>query len=189
MLYLIDGYNLLFALGVLLPKRTGPQVLEKARLYLFTLLHETLGDQAGVVTVVFDAKHPPPHAPSEYVHEGLHIAFAREDGEADELIERRIREAATPRALTVVSDDHRIQQAGRRRQCVVQGCGAFLDWLEQQRRPKEPKPPEEHAKPERLSREEMQRWLREFGDIENDPGWKELFDEPWSDGDTEPGGH
>ena len=32
MLYLIDGYNLLYAMGVLLKGRTGPKVLRRARL-------------------------------------------------------------------------------------------------------------------------------------------------------------
>ena len=47
MFYLIDGYNLLFALGVL-RDRTGPEKLEKARLRLLGFLHSAHGDEAAV---------------------------------------------------------------------------------------------------------------------------------------------
>ena len=55
------------------------------------------------------------------------------------LIEELIRNEASPRLLTVVSDDHRIQHAARRRGCVVLGC---LDYYERlvQRRPRTARP-------------------------------------------------
>ena len=56
--YLIDGYNLLHALGRL-QTRTG---LEKARLRLLSRLHTAFGNESVHVTVVFDAAHPPPGA-------------------------------------------------------------------------------------------------------------------------------
>ena len=49
--YLIDGYNLLHAMGVLRGK-VGPQGLEKARLRLLGLLRGVYGKDAGAVTVV-----------------------------------------------------------------------------------------------------------------------------------------
>ena len=54
MLYLIDGYNLLHAMGVL-RGRVGPTGLEKARRRLLGLLHGSYGDESCRVTVVFDA--------------------------------------------------------------------------------------------------------------------------------------
>ena len=181
MLYLIDGYNLLFAMGVLLPRRTGPHLLEKARQRLLGLLRGAGGD--GTITVIFDAKHPPPGAPAEWDQEGIHVAFAVKEGEADELIEELIRRASVPGRLTVVSDDRRIRQAARRRHCVVQGCGDFLDWLDRQHHPRPAPPPSPGGKPQRVSGEETRRWLREFADLEAEPGWKELFDVPWTDED------
>jgi hypothetical protein len=188
MLYLIDGYNLLFAMGVLLPGRTGPALLEKARSRLLELLRGAHGAAPASVTVVFDAKHAPRGAPAEFDYEGIHVSFAVHDDEADDLIEQLIRRAATPRKLTVVSDDHRIQQAARRRHCIVQGCGAYMDWLYGWRHPPPDRPPEESAKPASVSGEEAQRWLREFADLADDPALKELFEPPWSgDGDREQG--
>jgi hypothetical protein len=181
MLYLIDGYNLLFALGVLL--KDQPAALEKARRRLLELLREAYGDDAAAVTVVFDAKHAPPGLPDALDYQGLHVVFAAHDAEADDLIEQLIRRASVPHRLTVVSDDHRIREAARRRHCVVQGCGDFLDALDARRRPRPAPPRDEPAKPEGVSREEAGHWLREFADLADDPGMHELFDPPWSDGE------
>jgi uncharacterized protein len=178
MQYLIDGYNLLYAMGVLLQGRTGPTVLAKARLRLLGFLHAAHKDEAANVTVVFDAKQAPPGLPSEIDYEGVHVAFAVNQEQADDLIEMLIRKASVPRHLTVVSNDHRIQQAARRRNCLVLDCGTYLDHLERPRRPTPPRPPGEPPKPESVSGEETQRWLREFADLADDPGLKELFDLP-----------
>ena len=80
--------------------------------------------------------------------------------------------------LTVVSDDHRIQQAARRRRCVVSGCGDFLQALEWRRKPPPAAPGEPPAKPAGVSREETQHWLDEFADLADDPALKELQDPP-----------
>lgn len=60
---------------------------------------------------------------------GITVLFAIGE-QADDLIERLIKSHAAPKKLTVVSDDHRIQQAGRRRGCPIAGCSAYLDQLE-----------------------------------------------------------
>ncbi len=176
MLYLIDGYNLLHALDVL-PRQLGPKGLHHARLRLLGLLHDAFGDQVGDVTVVFDAADAPPGASEVQDYRGMEVRFAVRYDEADDLIELLIRRDTHPRRLTVVSDDHRIQQAARRRQCIVQGCGAFLDYLEQRRRPQQPQParPENPGKPQGSSQEDIAHWLREFADLEGSPELREAF--------------
>ena len=52
--YLIDGYNLLYAMGVLVGP-VGPTGLAKARLRLLGLLHGAHGEESAAVTVVFPA--------------------------------------------------------------------------------------------------------------------------------------
>ena len=78
--------------------------------------------------------------------------------------------------MTVVSDDHRIRDAARRRHCLPMGCAEYLEWLErhrkQRRQPRAPEP----GKPQGVSREETQHWLHEFADLAEDPDMKELFD-------------
>lgn len=172
MRYLIDGYNLLHAMGLLCGK-VGPHGLEKARLALLGRLCGDHGAGTDAVTVVFDASRSPPDAAAEEEHRGIHILYALES-EADDVIETLIQHEATPRQLMVVSDDRRIQQAGRRRHCPVRGCLDYLEEMEHQRRRK-PAPSEAFAKPESISSEEAEHWLREFADLANDPKWREAL--------------
>jgi predicted RNA-binding protein with PIN domain len=171
MLYLLDGYNLLHAMGAL-HGRVGPTGLERARLNLLGVLCGAQRDEAANVTVVFDAADPPRGLPAETEYHGLHVVFAVEQEQADDLI----RKASAPKHLTVVSDDHRIQQAGRRRHCVVLGCQAYLEALQNKRRARKAKPKEPAGKPQGVSDAETRHWLEEFGDLADDPDLKELFD-------------
>jgi uncharacterized protein len=172
--YLIDGYNLLHAMGAL-SGRVGPHGLEKARARLLGLLHGALGEGAPAATVVFDAAKALPGISSEQESRGLHILFAKNKEEADDVIERLIRQSSAPKTLHVVSDDHRVQRAARRRHCQVRGCEDFLKLLEQLRQTTHPLP-QQPEKKERLSPDEVRRWLEEFGELERDPAFKKAFE-------------
>lgn len=177
--YLIDGYNLLHAMGAL-TGRVGPNGLEKARLRLLGLLRAAYGDEAGTVTVVFDASGAPANAPPAQDFHGVGVRFAREQ-EADDVIEEAVRRSSVPRQLTVVSDDRRVQQAARRRDCEVLGCGDYLDALERRRRPARRPRAQKPAKPEGVSREETAHWMNEFAGLDDDPDFKDLFNLPFDD--------
>jgi predicted RNA-binding protein with PIN domain len=166
MRYLIDGYNLVHAMG-LLGGKAGPHGLQKARLALLGHLCGCHRTEVSSVTVVFDASGAPPGSEPEDNYQGIHIYYAL-IGEADDLIEDLIQRDSTPRQLTIVSDDHRLQQAARRRHCPVLGC---LDYLEEMERVRQRKPTSESvpAKPESMSDGETQHWLREFADLADDP--------------------
>ena len=58
--FLIDGYNLIHALG-LVHKQIAPKELETARRRLLDFLHERLEPRAAAITVIFDARRRPPH--------------------------------------------------------------------------------------------------------------------------------
>jgi predicted RNA-binding protein with PIN domain len=176
MRYLIDGYNLLHAMGVL-AGRTGPGGLEKARRRLLGLLRGAHGEQAAEVTVVFDAAGAPPGVPAEQEYQGVQVRFALRR-EADDLIEELIRRDPAPRSLTVVSDDRRLRQAARRRRCPALGCEEYLDELDRRRPPRRPTPDPGAAKPEGVSRAETNHWLSEFAGLDDDPAFKELADPP-----------
>src|SRR5438552_2876983 len=128
--YLIDGYNLIHAMG-LLPPRVGPGGLEKARLALLGLLKGSFGGEASAVTVVFDGSRAPPGTDVAQTYHGIRVQYAQGEQEADDLIEDFLRHAGAPKSLTVVSDDHRLQTAARRRHASVLPCGDFLDFLKQ----------------------------------------------------------
>jgi uncharacterized protein len=175
--YLIDGYNLLHALG-LVRKRVAQGELDQARRQLVERLQKDLAKLHGVVTVVFDAKRKPQRAPVEEMIGDIRVLFAVQR-EADELLEEMIAQHPQPRRLYVVSDDHRVERAARRRGAVALGCQAFLDLLEQPQAEPVRKKPVTPRQP--MSEEEKAHWLREFGDIEIPDELRDAFD------DGEPG--
>jgi predicted RNA-binding protein with PIN domain len=112
---LIDGYNLLWGASVTGTGSRGTS-LERSRKGLLRLVSTLVPDeQRWRTTIVFDAREAPPGAPSRARYSGMTILFAAEYDEADTLIEELIRLESAPRRLTVVSSDHRIQRAARRR--------------------------------------------------------------------------
>jgi hypothetical protein len=175
MRFLIDGYNLLFALG-LLRKQMGARALERARAELLLWLHRAHVGRAGQVTVVFDGRGAREQLEAVQAENEMRVLFAV-GRSADDFIEEMIRRDADPRKLTVVSSDHRIQAAAKRRRCISWDNSKYIDWaLEHGHDP--PKPPRPPAKPETPSPEETERWLREFGDVAADPEVKR-FNRPF----------
>jgi predicted RNA-binding protein with PIN domain len=160
----------------LLHGRTGPTGLEKARLGLLGLLKGAYGDEAPSVTVVFDAAHALPGAAEVQDYDGIQVRFAVHEQEADDLIEDLIHHHSAPKHLTVVSDDHRIQQSAERRHCIVLGCGDFLEWLTKHRRDRRRPHRDSSPKPVAVSPQEADHWLQEFAELQNDPAWEHLSD-------------
>lgn len=177
--YLIDGYNLLHHVGLLLNRAVAPGQLEKARLALLTLLAGRLArNPTDSITVVFDASQAPRGVDNTLEHEGVRVHFAHSE-QADDLIETLIRQAATPQHLTVVSNDRRLRDAARRRRCVVMECVDYWEGT-QAPAPLLPRGDGQDGKPEGLSAAEVEEWRRQFGDLDDDPGFRELYDPPWS---------
>ncbi len=175
MRYLIDGYNLLYAMGAV-HRRMGPAGLEKARLRLLGLLKGVYGADTAGVTVVFDAAGAPPGARGEEEYQGIHVLYAVRQPEADDLIELLLEHDAAPRALTVVSDDHRLRQAARHRHCLWLGCLDYLDSLRKTRRARRAVSPPAPEKPRAGSGEDRDYWENEFQSLEADPELREFFD-------------
>ena len=171
--YLIDGYNLLHAMGAL-QGRVGPQGLEKARRALLGLMLGAFGRGASNVTVVFDSANSPRDLADEQDYHGIQVRFAVHQEQADDLIESLIQHSSAPRQLAVVSDDHRLQQAARRRDCQALGCLDFLEDLARYRKQRRP-PASPPAEKQPLSQQEMQIWLSEFAYLDDEPEMKELF--------------
>src|SRR5260370_18072651 len=97
MAFLIDGYNLLFALG-LASKRTEPKAFELARAKLLAWLHAAHGTDVSRVTVVFDAQHVAAGGRTEWNDPGLRGHFAPGKLGGDR-IEEMIRGGGNPRKL------------------------------------------------------------------------------------------
>src|SRR5690242_5793278 len=126
MRYLIDGYNLLYAIG-LARKNGGRAAWDRARRLLLDWLADRHGPAAGDVTVIFDAQNSLGGVVEES-HRGLRVL--RDRGRtADDMIEDLLRGEKAPESLTVVSNDGRVREAAKRRGAHVRRCGEYLDEL------------------------------------------------------------
>ncbi|MBI3410603.1 MAG: NYN domain-containing protein [Planctomycetes bacterium] len=173
--YLIDGYNLLHALGILGGK-VGPRGLQRARNRLLNLLAEAFGAESDRVNVVFDAAGAPPKGvEGSTTHKGIRVEFAIREPTADDFIEGAIAAHKQPKELIVVSSDARLQGAARRRGAKPMACAEFLDHLDELRRPRQARPEQPERGEHRMSQRETERWLREFAGLEDEPELKEAL--------------
>lgn len=120
MALLIDGYNLLHATNIFgddpATHSGGAGSFQRSREALIAFLAASLTDaERAATTIVFDAAGAPPGLPNNYTVEGITVLYARDYPDADTLIEELIEDATAPRGLLVVSSDHRVQRAARRR--------------------------------------------------------------------------
>jgi uncharacterized protein len=169
MALLIDGYNLLHASGIL-GRGIGPGGLERSRGALLNFLAESLDErELAMTTVVFDAREAPPGLPRSVQHRGLTVRFAEPGGDADGVIEQMILADSSPRRLIVVSSDHRLHRAARRRNAKPIDSDRWYGQvlrkrIEGQRRTaprgKPIGPPSES---------EVRYWLRQFGLEQSEP--------------------
>ena len=124
---LIDGYNLMFAAG-LMGKRFGPDGFRKARARFLNDLASKLGPvEAHLTTVVFDVRKAPDGLPSESRHKGISLIFAVSSPTADERIDELIRAHSAPKSLTVVSSDNQVRASAKRRGAKSVTADDFLD--------------------------------------------------------------
>src|SRR5262245_10445690 len=167
MRFLVDGYNLLFAIGKLGP-RSATDAFPNARRWLLQDLRDRRLPDSEVI-VVFDGAGAPEGTGD------LHVRYSGNES-ADDVIEELIQNGPAPHRITVVSDDNRLRKAGQRRGCVVLGCLDFYALLRRQgghlQSVPSANPP---AKPEASSPEEVDHWLREFGDVGDDPLLRDPF--------------
>lgn len=159
--YLIDGYNLIRSRpdG---QRRPGPGNLSKERHSLLRWIGMRLEENA-VATVVFDASSEKARYAPKSNDElfGVVVRFARDYETADDMIKELCREHTHPKQLVVVSNDHQVQKAARRRRAKVLQCDAFMAHLARNaRRLQQPQPQPE--KPESTSDAEREHFTKVF---------------------------
>lgn len=163
MALLIDGYNLLHVTGIF-GRGFGPGTLERSRRALLNFLAESI-DAAELprTTVVFDAFDAPRGLPRKLKHGEITVYYAAEQGSADALIEQLIAKHSAPRRLTVVSSDHRLHRAARRRRATAVDSDVWYAALVERRRERHLASPAPAAKPEApLSSDQVEYWLAAF---------------------------
>ncbi len=165
---LIDGYNLLHVTGII-GRGVGPGSLERSRSALLNFLAESLeADDVKKTTVVFDAGEGAPRdLPRRLKHRGLTVHFASRYADADSLIEELIVADSAPRKLVVVSSDHRIQRAARRRRATAVDSDRWYQETMRSRQSRSGSPRE--TKPGvPLSAAEVEHWVNVFSDTSED---------------------
>ncbi len=171
LLLLIDGYNVVAPVAP--PGRSvDDNWLHRERMLLIERLSTHLDPFVRQRTcVVFDAANPPKDRPSEFQIADLTIRFAIDYPEADDLLEQLISDHSVPKQLAVVSSDHRVQAAARRRGATCFESQSWLDALLDGNVQLAVKPggagqgsDETNDKPiPKLNQSEVNDWLREFG--------------------------
>lgn len=167
MALLIDGYNLLHVTGLVGRAGSGLQGSRNALLRFLASAIEP--KELAETTIVFDATEAPPGLPRVVTHEGMTVRYASDYPDADALLEELIAGHHVPRSLTVVSSDHRVQRAARRRRA------AFVDsdvWFAEaaRRRSQRPRAASEPARREAtLSAGEIAYWIAEFSEADDGP--------------------
>jgi predicted RNA-binding protein with PIN domain len=145
--------------------------LERARHRLLGMICEKLSPAEQLrCTVVFDAREAASHISREQKHHEVRVLFSPPEFEADDLIEQLIAQHPAPKQLVVVSGDHRLHKAARRRQAHPVDSDPF--WERLQQRPdartsliaETPPQPHPAVKPTATS-SATAAWLREFGNI------------------------
>jgi predicted RNA-binding protein with PIN domain len=162
---LIDGYNLLHVTGIT-GRGTDLTPLHRSREGLLQFLAASIEPALRAqTTIVFDAAGAPPGLPQTLTHDGMTVHFAR-DSDADAMIEELVAAHHTPRTLTVVSSDHRIQRAARRRRATAIDSDRWYAelWAARHRRGESPR--ELPLKPgDKLSEGEVSYWIKQFDEV------------------------
>ncbi len=186
MLYLIDGYNLLFSGANRRPR--DPQALEVDREELVRLLNRLHAARRGRSIVVFDCKRPffLFGLPRRRRVGDVEIRFAPDDAIADDVLKDLIRETRDAQGTTVVTSDREILDAARARGMRMAKAREFWTMLvegrfreegrqgggaaktrrggpEKRKQPEPPAPPEHPGKQSGISDGEVDYWMREFG--------------------------
>jgi hypothetical protein len=162
---IIDGYNLIHAAGIM-GRGVGPGSLERARHALVRTLAASIEpEELARTVVVFDASADdvPVGLPRTATVDGITVRYATDYDSADELIEELIRRDAAPRRLTVVSSDHRLQRAARRRKAAAVDSDVWFGQLLRARRQRGEATPDSAKPLGEVARHEVLYWLEEFG--------------------------
>lgn len=166
MKWLIDGYNVCFAVG-LLSQNVKDDELRQGRIALLAAIREGMSDQDVRETVVVfdsqvDLKLPDEPEVASFPGE---VRFSAKYREADDLIEELIRKESRPEKLTVVSSDGRIVRAANRRKATPLSNESWWEALREGKLRRRAAPPAGPSKPTAKplpSAEETAKWSAVF---------------------------
>lgn len=155
--YLIDGYNLLWAISGLDADSSHP--ISDARLCQLLSRYLTMNNDSG--EIIFDGIGPPEKNVFNNLM-NLGVIFVGKKSDADTIIEDKIQLNTAPGRLTVVSSDRRLCLAARKRKAECVKCEEFWKSLCRQlsRKKRSQEPAEKQIG---LNEAETHQWLDFFG--------------------------
>lgn len=165
---IIDGYNLMHAAGMA-GRRYGPGQFEKSRNRFLRYLASHLAEsERRRTTIVFDAQSATPGGSRGAHFEEMEIVFAS-GRDADDLIEEIIAAHSAPRQILLVSSDHRLQKAARRRRAKSVDSEELIAEFDRHGpvagEAARPTPAADPKFSGQTPPAEIEMWLQEFGDV------------------------
>jgi len=153
--YLIDGYNLLWAV-----QKFVDEVEPLTDVTLCRMIAEFLRQVREKGEVIFDGIGPPDKT-GFFNTSYLDIYFSGTHIDADSLIEIKIKKNTAPKNLTVVSSDNRLRKAAKARKSVSVRSDEF--WILMNKQFSKSKPIREPAeKRNGLTKGETEEWMKYF---------------------------
>lgn len=124
--------------------------------------------------VVFDAANPPPDRPNRFVFKEIDVRFSVGYAEADDLLEEIISQHHSPKRLTVVSSDRRVQTAIDRRggksyesqpwlDDLLDGQPQLIAWPKEAKRDGSNEKDASEKADQPLDEADVKHWMGEFG--------------------------
>lgn len=164
---LVDGYNLMYAVGAIQHGATEPKALQRGRERVIGMIAQRMSHELRKrVWIVFDSELAPKDLPDLWLKDGVYIAFSRGWNSADEMLQAILAEHHSPKQLVVISSDHAVQRKAlsRNARCFdSDGWTDAIDALSSGQASKQDDEHEDAVRPDNVSPSERDRWLREFG--------------------------
>lgn len=166
---LIDGYNLMHAVGLFQRSFAAGEFEKRRNRFLQYLVEGFSAAERPRVTVVFDGTEGGNRQIAQHLHENMTVIFSAAGTHADDVLEDLIAAHSAPRQILLVSSDHRLQKAARKRRGRFVDSEVFAERLER-RAERESQPKRNTGPPaEKLSglssQVELDHWLNEFGEL------------------------
>ncbi|MFA6119605.1 MAG: NYN domain-containing protein [Parachlamydiales bacterium] len=123
MLYLIDGYNLLFRLF------SSEKKIEVQRNLLIDFLEEKATNLNLKIQVIFDGHHQNSELPNQSYQNNIKIIYTPKDQTADDYILDKIFLSKTPSQLIIISSDKSLLQKAKQLKAQTKTVESFLSFI------------------------------------------------------------
>jgi len=163
---IVDGYNVLFAIGRYGRGKAIGEVLDEARQRLLAELVRHCQHTGEAATVVFDSRKATGGASRQDTLPGVRILYSHPPRTADDDILRLVEQSTAPRQLRVVTSDRELRGACARHGAEVVGARTFYRQLAALARDADADRREHLLKRQPPDDDELRYWLDVFGDDE-----------------------